>query len=98
MTMDTHEITGGIKQAAGKLEEGFGKATGNRATELSGTARKIAGQVEGAYGDAVDVTRSTIGHSPLLSLGLTAVAAFALGALVSGLARSEPPAPAPRKR
>ncbi|KQS05069.1 general stress protein CsbD [Sphingomonas sp. Leaf357] len=96
--MDTHEITGGIKQAAGTVEESFGRATGDRATELSGAARKVAGQVEGAYGDAVDITRSTIGHSPLLSLGLTAVAAFTLGALVSGFARSAPPAPPARRK
>ena len=96
--MDSSEITGGIKQAAGKIEEGFGRVTGDRATELSGITRKVAGQVEAAYGEAVDITRSTIGHSPLLSLGLTAVAAFALGALVSGLVRTEQPAPARRKR
>jgi uncharacterized protein YjbJ (UPF0337 family) len=83
--MDTHQITGGIKQAAGSVEEGFGQLTGNRSTEVSGAVRKVTGQIEGSYGDAVDAARATVEQSPLLALGLTAIAGFALGALVTGL-------------
>lgn len=83
--MDTHQVTGGIKHTAGAIEEGFGRMTGDRSTEVSGAARKVAGQIEGVYGDAVDATRATVEHSPLLALGITAIAGFALGALVTGL-------------
>ena len=44
--MDTHQVTGGIKQAAGSIEEGFGNLTGDRSTEVSGAVRKVAGQIE----------------------------------------------------
>lgn len=83
--MDTHQVTGGIKNTAGAIEEGFGRMTGDHSTEVAGTARKVAGQIEGAYGDAVDATRATVEHSPLLALGITAVAGFVLGALVTGM-------------
>ncbi|WP_010162791.1 MULTISPECIES: CsbD family protein [unclassified Sphingomonas] len=83
--MDTHQVTGGIKNTAGAIEEGFGRLTGDRSVEASGAARKVAGQIEGAYGDAIDATRATVEHSPLLALGITAVAGFVLGALVTGM-------------
>ena len=82
--MDTHQVTGGIKQAAGSIEESFGNLTGDRSTEVSGAVRKVAGQIEGTYGDAVDAARATVEDSPLLALGLTAIVGFALGALVTG--------------
>ncbi|WP_242137632.1 MULTISPECIES: CsbD family protein [unclassified Sphingomonas] len=87
--MDTHQVTGEIKHTAGALEEGFGRLTGDRTTEVSGAARKVAGQLEGAYGDAVSATRATVEHSPLLALGITAAAGFLLGALVTGLSASK---------
>lgn len=55
--MDKDRITGAAKDAAGKVEGAFGRATGDAATEASGRAREAAGMVENLYGQAKDAVR-----------------------------------------
>jgi len=45
------QVAGVAKQIKGSVKQAAGKATGNRQTEAEGTADKIAGKVQKAYGD-----------------------------------------------
>lgn len=55
--MDKDRITGAAKDAAGKVESAFGRATGDASTEASGRAREASGTVENLYGQAKDTAR-----------------------------------------
>lgn len=55
--MDKDRITGAAKDAAGKVENAFGRATGDAAAEASGRAREAAGTVQNLYGQAKDTAR-----------------------------------------
>lgn len=46
------QVSGVAKQVKGAVKEAAGKATGNRRTQAEGTADKVAGKVQKAYGDA----------------------------------------------
>jgi uncharacterized protein YjbJ (UPF0337 family) len=48
------QVAGMAKQVKGSVKEAAGKATGNRQTQAEGTADKIAGKVQKAYGDVKD--------------------------------------------
>ena len=55
--MDKDRITGAAKDAAGKVESAFGRATGDASMEASGRAREASGTVENLYGQAKDTAR-----------------------------------------
>lgn len=55
--MDKDRITGAAKDAAGKVESAFGRATGDASAEASGRAREAAGTVQNLYGQAKDTVR-----------------------------------------
>ena len=48
------QVAGVAKQIKGSVKQAAGEATGNRQTEAEGTADKIAGKVQKAYGDVKD--------------------------------------------
>jgi uncharacterized protein YjbJ (UPF0337 family) len=84
--MDSDRITGAARTRAGKVEEGFGRLTGDRETQGQGIADQIAGTATNTFGRAKDTVRdaassvsSTVEHSPLGSL----LAAAALGFVVA---------------
>ena len=51
------QLAGLAKQVKGSVKQAAGKATGNRQTQAEGTADKIAGKVQKAYGDVKDKVR-----------------------------------------
>lgn len=55
--MDKDRITGAAKDAAGKVEGAFGRATGDASTEASGRTKEAAGTVQNLYGQAKDAAR-----------------------------------------
>ncbi|WP_024574257.1 MULTISPECIES: CsbD family protein [unclassified Afipia] len=55
--MDKDRITGAAKDAAGKIEGAFGRATSDASAEASGRAREAAGTVQNLYGQAKDAAR-----------------------------------------
>jgi uncharacterized protein YjbJ (UPF0337 family) len=64
--MDEHRVTGPAKNMGGKVEEGFGRATGDTKSEVQGvmdqaqgTAEKFYGQAKDAASDAADGVRKT---------------------------------------
>jgi uncharacterized protein YjbJ (UPF0337 family) len=53
--MDEHRVTGTVRQAGGKIEEGFGRVTGDNKTEIQGMLDQAQGSAEKLYGQAKDM-------------------------------------------
>jgi uncharacterized protein YjbJ (UPF0337 family) len=58
--MDKDRIRGAGKQVKGSMKEAIGKVTGNKRTEVEGTAEKIAGKAQSEVGKAKDAVRDTL--------------------------------------
>lgn len=58
--VNTDQVKGLAKQAKGAVKEAAGKATGNRQTQAEGTADKISGKVQKAYGDAKEKVKKSL--------------------------------------
>jgi uncharacterized protein YjbJ (UPF0337 family) len=52
--MDENRIVGTAKNVGGKVEEGFGRATGDAKTQARGQARQVEGDLQDFYGQAKD--------------------------------------------
>ena len=50
--MNKHQVKGGMKEVAGKVQEKGGKATGSRSQQAKGLAKQVAGRVQKTFGDA----------------------------------------------
>ncbi len=57
--MDTNRIEGAVRQAKGSIKEAVGKVTGNVQLQAEGRAEKIAGEVQGKYGETKDAVSRT---------------------------------------
>jgi len=65
-SVDEHRVTGAAKNMGGKVEEGFGRATGDTKSQIQGVmdraqgaAEKFYGQSKDAASDAADEVRKT---------------------------------------
>lgn len=52
--MNTNQIKGKAKDIGGKLQEGFGKATGSTEQQVKGLAKQVEGKVQKGAGDIQD--------------------------------------------
>jgi len=52
--MNKDQVKGRMKEAAGKVEQKAGKATGSIKTQAKGLAKDVAGKVQKNVGDARD--------------------------------------------
>ena len=100
--MNENRIEGAAKNMGGKLEEGFGRATGDVKSQLEGTVKQAAGAAQELYGqaretagDAAAIVRKQAGsfeqtiRDNLETRPYTAVAiALAFGWFVGRLGRS----------
>ena len=50
--MNKDQVKGRVEEAKGSIKEAAGKVVGNRHLEGEGKADKVAGKVQGNYGDA----------------------------------------------
>jgi uncharacterized protein YjbJ (UPF0337 family) len=57
-TMDEHRVTGAARNAGGRVEEGFGRVTGDKRTEAQGVIDQVQGTAENLYGQAKDAASS----------------------------------------
>jgi uncharacterized protein YjbJ (UPF0337 family) len=55
--MTGQHTKGSINKAAGKVEEGFGKLTGDRSQQAKGKAKQIQGSVQQGVGNLQDAAR-----------------------------------------
>ena len=58
--MDENRMSGAAKNLGGKMEEGFGRATGDAKTRVQGQARQVEGSVQDLYGQAIDSAEDAI--------------------------------------
>ena len=58
--MDENRMSGTAKNVAGKMEEGFGRATGDAKTRVQGQMRQAEGSIQDLYGQAVDSAEDAI--------------------------------------
>jgi uncharacterized protein YjbJ (UPF0337 family) len=52
--MNEHRVSGAATNVGGKVEEGFGRITGDTKTEVKGLIDQAQGKVENLYGQAKD--------------------------------------------
>lgn len=52
--MDENRVTGTARNIGGKVEEGFGRVTGDAKTQAEGIAKQIGGAAQDTYGQARD--------------------------------------------
>ena len=56
--MNEDRLAGTAKNLGGKVEEGFGRATGDLKNQLEGKARQVEGDLQDLYGQAKDAAAS----------------------------------------
>ncbi|TIT03468.1 MAG: CsbD family protein [Mesorhizobium sp.] len=54
------QVVGLAKQVKGSVKKAAGRATGNRRVQAEGSADKIAGKLQKAYGDVKDRVRKAL--------------------------------------
>ena len=54
-------IEGSVKEAAGKVEEGWGRAIDKPGTEADGEKRQVEGEVQKGWGETKDTVRDAVG-------------------------------------
>jgi uncharacterized protein YjbJ (UPF0337 family) len=59
--MDENRVSGAAKNLGGKIEEGFGRATGDAKAKSQGQARQAEGSIQELYGQAIDAAEESIG-------------------------------------
>lgn len=52
--MNTNQVKGKAKEIGGKIQEGFGKATGSTEQQVKGLAKQVEGKVQKGAGDVQD--------------------------------------------
>lgn len=55
--MNSNQIKGAVKDAAGKVQRKVGEATGNGTQEAKGAARQVAGKTQKAAGDVQEAVK-----------------------------------------
>ncbi len=69
---------GTIRSMAGKMQETVGSATGDTLTQVRGKLNQAAGQVQEAYGTALDEARGFTAERPMTAV----LAALGVGILL----------------
>ncbi len=57
--MDENRVEGTAKNIGGKVQEGFGRVTGDTKSQVEGIANQAAGATQDLYGQAADTARDT---------------------------------------
>jgi len=92
--MDENRLEGSARNFGGKVEEGFGRATGDTKSKVEGVMNQAAGTAQNLYGQAADLVRDNA--SPLEAWlrnrietqpYTTVVAALAIGWLLGRMRR-----------
>jgi uncharacterized protein YjbJ (UPF0337 family) len=60
--MDENRLSGTARNVGGKIEEGFGKATGDTDTQVKGKINQAAGAAQDLYGQTTDAARDAAGN------------------------------------
>ena len=68
--MDENRLAGTAKNIGGKVEEGFGRVTGDTRIQVEGIANQAAGAVQDLYGQARDTAADAAGAARDLAASL----------------------------
>lgn len=83
--VDKNYVEGAVENAAGKIEEAAGYATGSPGARVEGKVRQFAGKAQSAYGQAAEnVSRQVMDATqqrPMYALLVAGAIGFALGRL-----------------
>jgi len=60
--MDEDRVYGTARNLGGKVEEGVGRVTGDKQTQLKGKLDQLAGTAQDLYGQTADAPRDTAGN------------------------------------
>ncbi|EPC5391489.1 CsbD family protein [Serratia liquefaciens] len=71
-----------VNEAAGAVEEVFGKATDSPDHQVKGAARKYASQASYAARDAADTVRTQVESNPLAGVAIAAAVGIVFGFLL----------------
>lgn len=58
--MDEDRLEGTVRNIGGRVQEGFGQATGDAGTQAKGKLNQAAGSAQDVYGQAKDAARDTV--------------------------------------
>lgn len=72
---------GTLQDIAGRVQDAYGHATGDTATQMEGKARQAAGRAQQTYGDVLNQVRESAVQNPLGTAAAFAGVGFVLGAL-----------------
>ena len=89
--MDTETVEETSKQAAGKVQEEFGAAVGDAATQISGKTRELSGKAQQLCADTTNLVRERMAESPFAVLAIFAAIGFIAGMVWANSGR--PPSP-----
>jgi uncharacterized protein YjbJ (UPF0337 family) len=80
--MNTSQIEGTVKDAAGKVQDAVGGLTGDAQLQAEGKVRQLAGKAQATYGDSVDQVAEAARNNPIGALLIAVGVGFLLGKLV----------------
>jgi uncharacterized protein YjbJ (UPF0337 family) len=60
--MDEDRVYGTARNLGGKVEEGVGRLTGDKQTQVKGKLDQLAGTAQDLYGQTTDAARDTAGN------------------------------------
>lgn len=58
--MDSDRVEGPLKEAGGKVKEGWGDLTDNEQTEAEGQADQVEGNIQNKWGEGKDTVRDAV--------------------------------------
>jgi uncharacterized protein YjbJ (UPF0337 family) len=80
--MNSDQIDGTLKDAAGKVQDAVGGLTGDLDLQAEGKARQLAGKAQAKYGDSMEQIAETARNNPLGALVIAVGVGFLLGRLL----------------
>jgi uncharacterized protein YjbJ (UPF0337 family) len=80
--MNTNQLDGTLKDAAGKVQDAVGGLTGDPGLQAEGKIRQLSGQAQAKYGDSVEQLADATRNNPLGALLIAAGVGFLLGKLL----------------
>lgn len=80
--MNSNQLEGTVKDAAGKVQDAVGGLTGDLDLQAEGKVRQLAGKAQAKYGDGVDHVAETARNNPIGALLIAVGVGFLLGKLL----------------
>lgn len=88
--MNSDRIEGTARDVTGRVQEGFGKLTGDEQHQAEGLAKQVAGRAQDVYGEAKDYAQHAgervvrvVEQQPVTSLLIVGAIGYVLGLLTA---------------